>query len=72
MAVRVRVRVWPYVCLFILHYPVNSAARRSNSPQFSRLLNFQTFNHGLNYSKIHTARQFCECLLFVFSAIDCG
>ena len=57
---------WPYVCLFILHDRINSATRRSNSPQFSRLLNFQTFNHGLNHSKIHTARQFCECLLFLF------
>ena len=29
---------------------------------------FKTFNNGLNHSKIHTARQFCDfqCLLFLF------
>ena len=28
----------------------------------------QALNHGLNHSKIHTARQFCDfqCLLFLF------
>ena len=45
-----------FLCLFIL---INSG-RCSNSPQFSRLLSFKTFNHGLNHWKIHTARQFCD------------
>ena len=53
--------------IYIIVY-INSGTRRSNSPQFSRLL--KTFNHGLNHSKIHTARQFCDFVSsFSFSAI---
>ena len=35
---------------------------------------FIVSTHGLNHSKIHTARQFCDfqCLLFSFSAIEYG
>ena len=53
-------------------YKINSGTSRSNSPKFSPLLIFQTFNHGLNHSKIQTALQLCDLSVcsFSFSAID--
>ena len=56
-----------FIRIYSITVSINSATR-SNSSQFSRLLIFQNFNHGLNHSKIHTARQFCDfqCLLFLF------
>ena len=48
---------WPYLCLFIyIIVLIDNGTPRSNSPQFSRLL----IHHVLNYSKIHTAPQFCD------------
>ena len=50
---------------------LQSAVCKCQTPfEFSSILSTvelsETFNHGLNPSKIHTARQFCECLLFLF------
>ena len=47
--------------------------QRKMSFEFSSILStvdldwsFKTFNHGLNHSKIHTARQFCDFQSFFF------
>ena len=60
-----------FICIY-LHY---STYKYKTAGQVVRILlnsldswSFNTFNHGLNHSKIHIARQLCgfQCILFLF------
>ena len=54
---------WPYLCIFI--YIIVVVVRILNSLD---CWSFKSLNHGLNHSKVYTARQFCDfqCFLFLF------
>jgi len=63
-----------FMCIH-LHYRIHK--QRDTSFELSSILwtvdlSKHWFNHGLNLSKIHTARQFCDfqCLLFLFRILS--
>ena len=60
-----------FMCLFTLSYKMNK--QRDTSLKFCSILSTvdlskHLLNHGLNHSKFHTVRQFCDfqCLLFLY------